>query len=384
MVSEKRLLCYCPTSIGGIARNAHEQAKAFLDNGIDVALLCPEDWPYPSSDEGYRQIKTLTPPPNIKGRGTFKNRVLVSFGILKNVLKLNAIIQHQQYSRVLLSSYSEYLSPLWSWLLKKRQSEGVIFGVMVLDPVRDYVIGPIWWHQWSIAEAYSFVREAFVHKKIDLDTVKPMPLLRTSVVPHGPYLYPEPQKQRKVVRSVLQIPEDAKVFMSFGHLRDNKNLDLVLQALAKHPNAYLLVAGTEASSKQKTSSTYRSIAESLGVSSRVRWLIRYIHDDEVPELFNAVDYVLMTYSVSFRSTSGILYIAAPLKIPILVSCGDAPLGTLVEKYQLGYRVEPDSAESISEGMKYLISNSHLGRWSDFLSEHTYRDNAKIIANRLME
>ena len=383
MNKTKELLYYCPVSVGGIARNAHEQCKAFCDQGIDVTMLCPENWTYPTSNQGYKQLKILLSPPDVNQRGTWKSRLMTAIGILQNARTLAITINAQQYSRVLFASYSEYLAPLWSWLLKQCQRQGVVFGVMVLDPVRDYVVGPLWWHRWSIAEGYSFVREAFVHKEICLDTVKPMPCLRTTVVPHGPYLFPTPTKNRTNVRSGLQIPENAPLCLSFGHLRDNKNLDLLLQALVDYPDVYLLVAGTEASPNQKTSQVYQSIAKFHGVSERVRWLINYIADEDVANLFNAADYAVMCYSDSFRSTSGILYIAAPLKIPILVSCGDAPLGSLVEQYQIGHRISPYSVKAISDGIGFLISNNFEGgRWEDFLSEQSYQENTRIILEKL--
>ena len=49
---------------------------------------------------------------------------------------------------VLLSSYSEYLAPFWvlpHWILAK--CFGVTYVANLHDPVRDYVVGPQWWHE---------------------------------------------------------------------------------------------------------------------------------------------------------------------------------------------------------------------------------------------
>ena len=125
----------------------------------------------------------------------------------------------------------EYFAPLWAPRFQSLASGGVTFGAMVHDPVRQTVIGPRWWHQWSIASNYSFLREAFVHDPIELDTVRPVAGLRTTVVPHGPYQFPPLALSRDVMREQLRIPRDGLLMLSFGHIRDAKNLDLVLRVM---------------------------------------------------------------------------------------------------------------------------------------------------------
>jgi hypothetical protein len=104
---------------------------------------------------------------------------------LSNIKKLVHTIKHYSFQFVLFGSYSEYLAPLWAGSLRSLAKQGVIFGAIVHDPVRNFVLGPLWWHHWSIASGYSFLREAFVHEAIELDTVHSMPQLHTTVIPHG-------------------------------------------------------------------------------------------------------------------------------------------------------------------------------------------------------
>lgn len=313
------------------------------------------------------------------------SRVLGSIKLFRNTLTLRSFIKVQKHDHVMFGCYSEYLAPLLTPMLKSFKRRGVVFGAMALDPVRDYVVGPLWWHRWSVAEAYSMFREIFVHKQIELDTGKPVPNLRVSVVPHGPYAYPEWPDARRVTRQELGIPADAKVFISFGHLRDNKNLPLIFEALKQLPDyVWLLVVGSESAPGQTTSKEYKAAAELSGVSNRVRWVVRYVGDEEVNRFFGAADFAIMTYSKSFRSTSGIIHIATHLRMPALVSCGDAPLGNMVEEYRLGLRVEPDSVPEIVRGMKALLSEPFEGGWDDFDKVFSYDENARIVIEKMYE
>ena len=112
--------------------------------------------------------------------------------------------------------------------------------------------------------------------------------------------------------------------------------------------------------------------------------MRYIAEDEVDSFFEAADFVTMAYSRSFRSTSGILHVAAPKRIPVLVSCGDAPLGDMVEAYNLGLRIQPDSVEEIVRGMKYFLNAPHQCDWDRFIRDFSYEENARIVVEKLFE
>ena len=83
--------------------------------------------------------------------------------------------------------------------------------------------------------------------------------------------------------------------LSFGHIRDGKNLDLAIRAMADYPSLYLIVAGKEQSSGQKPLSYYQNIARLLNVDDRCRWLYGYVPEENVGKLFLASDLVLLTY-----------------------------------------------------------------------------------------
>jgi glycosyltransferase involved in cell wall biosynthesis len=376
-----KLLYYSPFSCGGLADYAHEQANALVEQGWEVTVLSTPK--YPTDREKKYQVVSLLK--EFKSRQIIQNKSIKAIDFatvtISNIGKLANFIEQNNFQYVLLSSYVEYFAPLWSGRLKKLADRGVIFGAIVHDPVRDFVVGPPWWHRWSIACGYSFLREAFVHQAITLDTVKPMPQLQTTVIPHGIYGFSEPSKSPLETRKSLNLPVEAKVMLSFGHIRDNKNLDLAIHALVDFPDLYLLVAGQEQSSSQKPLTYYQNLAENLRVSDRCRWIIEFIPDTEVANLFTAVDLVLLTYSSTFRSASGVLNTSAYYRQPCLASGGDSPLRTVVKHYNLGIWVEPDNLDAIIQGIEQWLENPPLARWETYFAENSWSINAELVNYR---
>jgi glycosyltransferase involved in cell wall biosynthesis len=280
---------------------------------------------------------------------------------------------------VLFTSYSEYLAPLWAWQLRRRVRRGVCFAAVVHDPVRDYLVGPRWWHRLSIAEGYSFLALALLHAPIQLDTGFPQPKLQTALIPHGPFRYPAPQASAQVLRSRLRVPVDALLLLSFGHIRNNKNLHLALQAMVQHPRVWLLVAGPEATAGQQSSAHYRQLAEQLGVARRCCWQIGYQGAEQVADHFTAADAVLLTYSATFRSASGVMHLAAHYRKPMLVSAGDSALLQAVHSFHLGVVVPPDDSEALGHGITELLNRSLVPDWQGYEQANSWDRNARLVA-----
>lgn len=378
-----RLLYFSPAWSGGLADYAHEQAQALGRRGVDVTLLTSPD---------YKKEKTelYTIKPILVSAGAFKfplalvRKAVLAANMLQNYAKLAKIIQEENFQYVLFGSYAEYLAPLWSHPLRQLANQGVTFGAVVHDPVRGYVVGPLWWHRWSIACGYSFLREAFVHEAIDLDTEKPMPKLRTTVIPIGLYYFPQPQNSREKVRAELNIPEQAKVLLSFGHIRDGKNLDLALKAIANFPDIYLVIAGKVSASTQKSVTYYQDIAKTLRIVERCRWLTNFLPEQQVGDLFNACDAILLTYSANFQSASSVLNVAVNYQRPCIASAGEGNLHTVVQKYKLGVFVKPDDWQAIRDGIQQWLNGIDPPQWEQYEQDNSWDKNAKIICQRFLE
>jgi glycosyltransferase involved in cell wall biosynthesis len=376
---DHRLLYFSPSWSGGLADYAHEQCQALGRLEVKVTLLTAPGYVVKDS-RSYETRRTLRPiwPASLR----LYRKLIYIFVVLQNHFHLAKVIRQGHFRYVLAGSFAEYLSPLWVRPLRRLAHDGVVFGAVVHDPVRDYEVGPRWWHRWSVAAAYSYLREVFVHEAIELDTVRPVPELQASIVPHGPYRFPHAKRTPAQVRADLKIPSNAKILLSFGHVRDGKNLDLVIRAVASEPQVYLVIAGKVSSNTQKPIEHYQAIAHEVGVAARCCWLTNYIPANQVGDLFEACDAVLLTYSSSFRSASGVLNAAVSFRRPCIASSGMGNLRSMVLRYGLGVFVEPDKCEAIRNGIRRLLEGIPEPSWAKYACDNTWDKNARIVRNRM--
>lgn len=310
--------------------------------------------------------------------------VQAAFCKRRQLQQLVSIVEKDKYNAVLLSAYSEYFSPLWYRVLLRLVRQGVQIGVVVHDPIRDFRLGPRWWHKSSVELAYMCISHAFVHHDVIPDGFDKSEKSLT-VIPHGIYEAQLPDSfDRASFRSKLGVPANAELWLSFGHIRDSKNLQLAIAALAHFPDAFLLVVGKEQSSSQRSADYYKSEASRLGVSERCRWINRFVPDDEIGCFFAVSDLVLLLYAKSFRSASGVLNTVAPFAIPVLASCGDGPLRDAVTDFNLGAVVLPDSLDEVLNGVSILRKTKLSLNWSGYHEKNTWIANAQLVIRRFEE
>jgi glycosyltransferase involved in cell wall biosynthesis len=311
---------------------------------------------------------------------------------LSGQIALFGAIRRHRPDAVLLASYIEYLSPIWVWLqLAAVKMFGVTFAAVLHDPVRNFVVGPTWWHKLSVGMAYWPLSVVFTHEKPPQEAGIP-DYVKVCEVPHGLFFAGQPQRPREQVRGDWSIPDDGVVFLSFGFIRDSKNLDLLIRALPANPDAFLVVIGrVQSESANRPVAFYQELAKSLGVDQRVRFLVGFVPDEKVVDYLQSADVLALTYSASFRSQSGVLNTAAHAGKPLLASAGPGPLRESVEKFGLGTFVAPDNAEALADGMRRLISlvqSQRAGRplpegsprmgWAAYREYASWENNARAV------
>jgi len=274
---------------------------------------------------------------------------------------------------VLLASYSEYLSPLWVWPHRAlRRVLGIRYGANLHDPVRDFRLGPDWWHRLSVRLAFTGLDYVVVHET-------PVP---PGAVPSRVSVHEAPVGLYDVAPAGSTPGSNAsdggKALLSFGHIRDNKNIDLLIEALVRFPGLRLVVAGPPAAGGQRPEVFYRDLAQRLGVGERFRLIAQFIADEDVARFFGEADWVAVTYSSSFRSQSGVLNIAARARKQVLASSGPGPLRSVVERFGLGVFVEPDSLDSIVRGLRELMDRPPSPDWEGYARYASWERNARTI------
>ncbi|HEV7690460.1 MAG TPA: glycosyltransferase family 4 protein [Hyphomonadaceae bacterium] len=143
------------------------------------------------------------------------------------------------------------------------------------------------------------------------------------VIPHGaperPFASPEAFKPALGLAG-------HKVFMTFGLLSPNKGLETVVRAMpdiiARHPDAIYLVVGAThphliANEGEKYRDSLVALAESLGVAANLRFVNRFVGDDELVNLLQAADLYVTPYLTEAQITSGTLSYAIALGKPVI-------------------------------------------------------------------
>lgn len=372
------LLYLCEADTGGIAEYAVRQVAALTSLGAKVTVLCRPGFGH----ERFRCHSVSASLPERRSTDAPKwQRMIRQIEDGRAVAKrATDLVANKKFDGLLIACYAEYFAPLWAGLFRQAAANGLIIGTIAHDPVRDFVLGPHWWHRWSVSQAYSFVNHVFVHDETAVDFGGPRPsCIQTHIIPHGPLEVGEPQHGREATRDRYGFSEQDQVFLAFGQIRDGKNLDRFLRVMKELPKEIkLLVAGSASGGSQRRPEAYSELATELGVEDRCVFDFRYIPDEETGDVFSSADVVLMTYSAKFRSASGVLNTAVASRKLVLASSGEGPLRSSVEDYELGVWVAPDDDNSIRDGVRRILADPFVPEWERYERENSWEVNARRV------
>ncbi|NLJ07198.1 MAG: glycosyltransferase [Sphingobacteriales bacterium] len=164
----------------------------------------------------------------------------------------------------------------------------------------------------------------------------------------------------------LNIPEDRKIILFFGFIRDYKGLDILIEAMTKLPEDYfLLIAGEVYGDDNK----YTGLIRHYGIEEKVQANLRYIADHEVSLFFSASDVNVLPYRSATQS--GILSIAYHFEVPVVVT----DTGSLKDS------VEPEGTGLIAaEATPEHLSNAILSFFRDEKSVY-YAENIRKLKKK---
>jgi glycosyltransferase involved in cell wall biosynthesis len=175
------------------------------------------------------------------------------------------------------------------------------------------------------------------------------------VIPHGNYLHANrPMPSQAESRRVLDIPEQAKVLLLFGQIKEVKGLDLLIDAmptvLKHHPDAVLLIAGRP---WKNDFSIYEKSMERQSIRDRCITHIRYIHDEEVPFYYGASDVVVLPYRRIYQS--GVLLMAMSYGMPVIASDLEG-MKEIIRDGENGLLFRSEDDEDLAARMREILSD----------------------------
>lgn len=184
---------------------------------------------------------------------------------------------------------------------------------------------------------------------------------KVHIVPEGLETKAERVAQA-AARQRLGLPQDGLVFLHFGALHPDKDIETAVLALRDIPEAVLVHAGDLGGRVD-----LGDLARRNGLEGRVIVRDCYIPESEKPYYFASADAIVLSYSSNSVTVSSMLWQAARFGLPAIASdSGD--LGKLVERYGIGLVFEAGNAASLA---------SRLSEFSSFGRE----ERATMAGNR---
>ncbi|HTE24063.1 glycosyltransferase [Flavitalea sp.] len=363
------LFIYNPFSFGGNYDYIRALTKAYIRHQEieNVTVIMPVN----AKDEpGYLRIL-------LTDQAGWENRIIKKFYFLYrsivNPLRFYRYLRSQKNGIVLFNDYDQLSSFLWVPLFKSLRSK-FIFSVILHDPDRDNYLPSKSFSKFSMKRVMSLMDVAFYHGMLPQKEYYTGKFDKVAV-PHGIY---DVVTEDEVVENFILKQKSSHFLLSIiGNIREEKNYELVIRSLIHLPEFKLIIAGAKANSEVPVES-YRQLVTALGLSSRVIFIEKFLSEPELHAVIKTSDIILLYYSTSFTSQSGILNLIAPYKKKILVADTPSALTHDVRRFSLGEVVPADNPDLFIEGVKTLwAKDMNESAWDDYISEASWSTNVDI-------
>jgi glycosyltransferase involved in cell wall biosynthesis len=192
-------------------------------------------------------------------------------------------------------------------------------------------------------------------------------------IPHPIYSHFGEKTEKSLARQKLGIKEDEKLLLFFGLIRDYKGLDVLLEAFQDLDDTFTLIVAGEC---YGDISKYQKIVDQ-GSNKKVKFLNRFIADEEVPVLFSAANVCVLPYRSATQS--GVTAVSHHFHLPVIAS-NVGGLHETIHQNENGYLVEANNVKSLrlciqnyfeekkeSEFRQNLEMNISVG-WESFINQ----------------
>ncbi len=161
--------------------------------------------------------------------------------------------------------------------------------------------------------------------------------VRCEIVPHYSYVSKETAKDKAVENSIL----------FFGNIRPYKNLELFLESTSNiEKRLYITVAGKPEYDINKLTIKY----------NRIHWILDWISEDELKEIFLKHQIVVLPYSKI--DNSGLIHLAMSYEKAIIAS--DLPMfEEILGKNERGLLFKTGSKEDLKDKIEILLEDGEL-------------------------
>lgn len=295
-----------------------------------------------------------------------------------NPILLFLFIARQKPSLVIFNDYDQISSIFWVpcfFPLKLKHK----FAVILHDPDRDNYLKSKLLSQLTMSTVMRLMHYGLYHETLPERYYYKKGVIFSSI-PHGVY-HNNMKPDRELSEHMAKLKETKVICTILGNIRKEKNYELAIQSLQNTKNIHLVVAGKDANSGYSSSSLIE-LATTLGVEKKVTFILKYLTDEQISAVLDNTDVLLLNYSSSFSSQSGILNLAAPFKSNLVISKTNSALYKIARQYNLAKFVEADSLKDLQKLFQDL-DISGFGKkieWSDYIMHASWEKNVDITLN----
>lgn len=166
------------------------------------------------------------------------------------------------------------------------------------------------------------------------------------VIPHGSFDYLTELPEEKPLPQELEGAQ-GPVILFFGLMRPYKGIDVLLDAFAELDGAELWIVGNPRMDIGPL------IEKADRLPGTVRWLPRFVHDDEIPAIMRRADLLVLPYRDGEQS--GVLYTGLAFEKPMVVS-NVGGLGDVAREHDAARLVEPGDVDGLGAELAELIGD----------------------------
>ncbi len=374
-----RVLFYLFFPGGGIGKYTHvllSRLTRFPHLQVELACLPSYHWRAEATYQVWPGLREIGHPWPLRRKARFLIGQYVNpLRLCRRVRETGADIVH--FCNINQLTYSRWRRPL------RRTGAKVVATVHTVRREKG-VLNPAYENR-QLRRFYHDADALFVHSEAQTNSLREFAQIdarKVYSVPHGPSDYGRPSRDVPSLRKRYGIPGHKQVVLSFGDIREDKNLDLFLRILPRYKSVlHAVISGRTGTRGKKSAAYYRALIRQLGLQDSVLLLDQYVPDEEVPDLFSLSDWVIMPYSRTFTSQSGVLNLAAHYERPVLLSAAPT-LAETVARDDIGILVEPDNEPALERGVAAMIDrvrNGHRHAFASYWHRFSWEENARHTA-----
>jgi len=359
------VVIYTTSAQGGCYDYARQLHQAY--SGHSLVDRCVSLFPENADIPARRDFKKMLLPDRTDSTKVWDKKRLFIQRSLRNPIKLLNYLRDKPPSLVIFNDWEQISAPLWVPLFRGCFGDRHLYAVILHDPDRDAYPPNLRTSQFCMRSMMRLMDFGLYHEYLPTKSYYASNGRTQYInVPHG--LYPSALPDVAMHDFIAtQLQPGLSYAAILGNIREEKNYELAIRALQQFPQLGLVIAG-KASTRHISVDGYKSLAEELGVSSRIVWIERFLTEGEMAAVIESVSWLLLYYASSFTSQSGVLNTAAPMRKPIIASDGTSSLASTLRRFPIGLLAKPDSLPDLCKVLARALDGfgPDAADWASYL------------------